>query len=561
MSFTAPLPRFVVVDELGAEAGRASFFRAVLQRVQPRLFLWACGLLICTQVFGRIGNLASKGLYKPPTHWQSTLIIESLFICSVMIAVLIADEAVARGARRWPTYLLALVAACAFAAWAEWELLTLLRMDNFWSRLEDPFLRRSQPFSMFFTALVYSTIGCFVYVNFRTARLAADRMRAAELARAQARRHTLESRLQAMQARVEPQFLFNTLAQVRELYERDEAVAGQVLDDLITYLRAALPHLRESSSTLGKEVELARSYLDIMCVRLGDRLSFEIDVPDAVKGARMPPMMLLPLVDHALVYGLQPGNDRGSIRSKPRPGPGGSDSQSATAVPGSSKAGRTPASRASASACTRSMATTPASSSTGYTIAAREQPWRYRMKSPTCVIAEDEPVLRTELRETLAALWPELVIVAAAEDGLEALRALHQHRPQLLFLDIEMPGMTGLEVAAQASRQCHVVFVTAYDKYAIEAFEQGAVDYVLKPFSAARLAGTVTRLKERLDSQPADLDGLLASLARREGAPTTHLRWIKASQGQNVRLITVEEVLFFGPTTSTRWSRRRTGRR
>ena len=167
------------------------------------------------------------------------------------------------------------------------------------------------------------------------------------------------------------------------------------------------------------------------------------------------------------------------------------------------------------------------------------------MKTPTAVIAEDEPLLRAELRETLAALWPELAVVAEAEDGLQAMRALQSHQPQLLFLDIEMPGMTGLEVAAQASRRCHVVFVTAYDRYALAAFEQGAVDYVLKPFSAARLASTVARLKERLDSAPADLDGLLASLAQRDPATKNHLRWVRASQGQNVRLITVEEVLFF----------------
>lgn len=167
------------------------------------------------------------------------------------------------------------------------------------------------------------------------------------------------------------------------------------------------------------------------------------------------------------------------------------------------------------------------------------------MRPPICVIAEDEPLLRGELRETLASLWPELVVAAEARDGIEAMRALQQHQPQLLFLDIEMPGMTGLEVAAQASRKCHVVFVTAYDKYALAAFEQGAVDYVLKPFSAARLSGTVTRLKERLDSQPADLDGLLVSLKQREVAVRSHLRWIKASQGQTVRLITVEEVFFF----------------
>jgi len=247
----------------------------------------------------------------PIAYWKFSLLVESLVIASVMLAVVVADEGVSRGAPRWPTYFSAVLAGCALAAWVQWELLALF-VDPVWPGLE-PLQRASLPLAVFFNALLYSTLACFVYVNVRTARLAADRMRAAELARAQSRRRTLESRLQAMQARVEPQFLFNTLAQVRELYERDPALAGRVLDDLIAYLRAALPHLRESSSTLGQEVALAQAYLDIMRVRLGERLAFEIDVPAAVKGARMPPMMLLPLIDHALVYGLQPGDTQGKI--------------------------------------------------------------------------------------------------------------------------------------------------------------------------------------------------------------------------------------------------------
>jgi DNA-binding LytR/AlgR family response regulator len=163
---------------------------------------------------------------------------------------------------------------------------------------------------------------------------------------------------------------------------------------------------------------------------------------------------------------------------------------------------------------------------------------------PDAIIAEDEPLLRDELRQTLAGLWPELRIAAEAEDGIDALHALEQHRPQVLFLDIQMPGMNGLEVARAASGRCHVVFVTAYDEYAVAAFEQGAVDYVMKPFSAARLASAVARLKERLGSAPAQLDGLLRALA--EAVPKRpHLRWINASQGQNVRLITIDEVCYF----------------
>ncbi len=160
------------------------------------------------------------------------------------------------------------------------------------------------------------------------------------------------------------------------------------------------------------------------------------------------------------------------------------------------------------------------------------------------VIAEDEDVLRGELRATLAQLWPSLVICAEVADGFAAARALAEQTPDILFLDIQMPGMTGLEVARLASRKCHVVFVTAYDKYAVTAFEQGAVDYVMKPFSSARLAETVSRLKERSREQPADLDGILTRLAAKV-KDDEYLRWVTASQGNNLRVITVEQILYF----------------
>jgi DNA-binding LytR/AlgR family response regulator len=164
--------------------------------------------------------------------------------------------------------------------------------------------------------------------------------------------------------------------------------------------------------------------------------------------------------------------------------------------------------------------------------------------SHIAVIAEDEPLLRAELRDNLVRLWPGLHIAAEAEDGIEALDALERCKPQAMFLDIEMPGLSGLEVARAASGRCHIVFVTAYDQHAVSAFEQGAVDYVMKPFSAGRLATAIGRLRQRLDAQPARLDGLLKSLA--ENAPKRgHLRWIKASQGQNVRILTTEEVCYF----------------
>jgi DNA-binding LytR/AlgR family response regulator len=116
-----------------------------------------------------------------------------------------------------------------------------------------------------------------------------------------------------------------------------------------------------------------------------------------------------------------------------------------------------------------------------------------RNKQITALIAEDEAHLREELRERLIALWPELSICSLAADGTEALLQLEQHTPDVVFLDIQMPGMSGLEVAKRASGKTHVVFVTAYDKYAVAAFEHGAVDYVMKPFDYARLAETVKR--------------------------------------------------------------------
>jgi DNA-binding LytR/AlgR family response regulator len=170
------------------------------------------------------------------------------------------------------------------------------------------------------------------------------------------------------------------------------------------------------------------------------------------------------------------------------------------------------------------------------------------MPRTTALIAEDEAVLRDELRVRLTELWPELELLAPASNGIEALQLIERHRPDVVFLDIEMPGLTGLEVARECEGRCHVVFVTAYDAHAIAAFEQGAVDYVLKPYNAARLATTVRRVKERLDTAPASLGAVLRELAH--AAPRRqHLQWINASQGQEVRLITVDEVVYFQSDT------------
>ena len=169
------------------------------------------------------------------------------------------------------------------------------------------------------------------------------------------------------------------------------------------------------------------------------------------------------------------------------------------------------------------------------------------MSRPTALIADDEPLLREELARQLAVAWPELEVVAFARNGREAVRQFDALTPDVCFLDVHMPGMTGIDAARQIGRRAHLVFVTAFDQYAVQAFAHGVLDYLVKPVEAARLAETVARLKERLAAaQPASnteavLQQLSAQLAKLSGGPE-HLRWIRAQVGQAVRLIPVESI-------------------
>jgi DNA-binding LytR/AlgR family response regulator len=162
---------------------------------------------------------------------------------------------------------------------------------------------------------------------------------------------------------------------------------------------------------------------------------------------------------------------------------------------------------------------------------------------PTALIAEDEPMLRAQLRARLAEAWPELAIIAEAANGADALAMVDAHQPDIVFLDIRMPVKSGIEVAHALEGRCHAVFVTAYDEYAIAAFDEGAVDYVLKPVTPERIAKVVARLKSRLASAPLDLSAVLARLAAREGGG--FLKWIRASLGATMKLIAVDDVLYF----------------
>jgi DNA-binding LytR/AlgR family response regulator len=172
------------------------------------------------------------------------------------------------------------------------------------------------------------------------------------------------------------------------------------------------------------------------------------------------------------------------------------------------------------------------------------------MANPKAIIADDEEQLRLYLKTKLADLWPELILCGEAENGLEALRLIEACRPPIAFLDIKMPGLSGIEVAQRISTDCRVVFITAFDQYAVEAFENEAVDYILKPVTIERLEKTVQRLKKQIAADallPPDyastMERLLAALPNK--AAPGYLKWLKVRHGDEIRLISIDEVCYF----------------
>jgi DNA-binding LytR/AlgR family response regulator len=163
-------------------------------------------------------------------------------------------------------------------------------------------------------------------------------------------------------------------------------------------------------------------------------------------------------------------------------------------------------------------------------------------ETTSALIVEDEPLLRAALREHLAALWPDLEVREAA-DGLEAARSVAEAAPSIVFLDIQVPALNGFEIARLVSGRSHVVFVTAFQEHALAAFEEGAVDFVVKPIERERLAVTVARLRQRMPAPPADIESLLRSLG--SAATPKKIRWIQASAGNRIQVIPIEEVHYF----------------
>ncbi len=169
-------------------------------------------------------------------------------------------------------------------------------------------------------------------------------------------------------------------------------------------------------------------------------------------------------------------------------------------------------------------------------------------RAPTALIADDEPLLREALTRLLGQAWPELNVIAQARNGREAVERFEAETPDICFLDVHMPGPSGVEAGRLIGRRAHLVFVTAYDQYAVQAFQQGAIDYLVKPVEPARLADTVARLQERLRAaRPApDSEGLLEQLEARlrKGEPAAPLRWFRVSAGKSIRLVSVDEIDF-----------------
>jgi DNA-binding LytR/AlgR family response regulator len=171
------------------------------------------------------------------------------------------------------------------------------------------------------------------------------------------------------------------------------------------------------------------------------------------------------------------------------------------------------------------------------------------LPSPTAVVADDERLMREQIIGRLKEAWPELVIVGEASNGREAIALVQSKEPDIVFLDIRMPEMDGIQTAEALAGRAHVVFVTAHDEYAISAFEQGAVDYLLKPPEQDRVVRTCERLRARLKQEPEPMNDVLARLAQQLGAggvkTRAYLRWVQASVGANIRMIPTSDILFF----------------
>jgi hypothetical protein len=283
-------------------------------RVTGRVVVTTFAIAIALQVW----SLYDAALAAPDSvaskRYVSLMIVNVLIAFSIMFTTFVADEVVERGAPPLPVYAFGVLVGSASGTFAQWLVHEVLdRAPASIPGLESGD-RAANVVFVFFEYLIWGTIGVWIYVNRRSEMRAKARMDASRLQRAETQRRSLETQLAALQAQVEPGFLLDMLACARDRYEADAASGSAMLGALISYLRTALPRLRETASTLGRELELVRAYLDVMREHLGDdTLAFEFDVAEGLCGARMPAMLMLPLI-HAIVV----GRSRGSQLQPPR---------------------------------------------------------------------------------------------------------------------------------------------------------------------------------------------------------------------------------------------------
>jgi len=288
-----------------------NWLRALARRVTWRVPAGALGLGI---LFNGLRVLEISGAdARPDNVYVATAVMQTVAALFVILATLAADEAVERGVRRAIAYPIAVITGCALAAFAQVHVRSWfdLRLETDVIDLP-PEVLSLQPLVVFFELSIWAAIGVSLYVSHRGARRAAATRHATEVQRAFAQRRVFETRLCVLQARVEPGFLLDVLGHVRELSRSDLVAGERMLDALIDYLRAALPTLRDAVLTLGRELELLASYLALLRMRMRGGLAVQMDVPDALRRARMPPMVLLPLVA-ALVRRLAQMPERRSL--------------------------------------------------------------------------------------------------------------------------------------------------------------------------------------------------------------------------------------------------------
>jgi Histidine kinase len=274
---------------------------AALRGVARRLTWKIAGAMLAIAVALQAWFTFETGFNTPLETHLSRATLNLLMACCIMFTTLVADEAVDRGAKRLHAYGLAVVIGSAIAALAQWQFYHWLEWHTHLDRPWNSQVQIAIVANVFLEYLLWGALIVLVYVNRRTALLASARMNVAQVERARAQSRVVTSRLQALQARVDPQFLFDSLVQVRQLYDTDPAKGGQMLDDLIVFLRAALPQAQDTSSTVARELTLATAYLSIrQAQHAEERLAFTVDAAPSVLGARMPPMMLLPSINHFL---------------------------------------------------------------------------------------------------------------------------------------------------------------------------------------------------------------------------------------------------------------------